>query len=319
MSFKKFIALCLSIAFFTCSYIELPSSAESSVIINEGYISNSQKAGLYVNEETGEFTVTDENGCVWKSNPIFDGFDESASGLERTNQRSQILVQYLDEDKNINDTNNFIDSDRVVVEETKSGVKVVYVFSELGFIIPLNLSYKNGIFTASIDTSKINERYENKILNITVLPYFGAGKMGEKGYVFIPDGCGAIVSLEKSKAYIKKYQKNVFGENPVLYKASVKTVEEQIYLPVFGIKNGVSDIEYFEEMLNEEKLSSVKKVSKKILELYNQYKKHIGVWIFNGYSLTEAFAIKQAKSNKVGRNELCPCGSGKKFKKCCGK
>jgi uncharacterized protein len=22
---------------------------------------------------------------------------------------------------------------------------------------------------------------------------------------------------------------------------------------------------------------------------------------------------------KVGRNELCPCGSGKKFKHCCGK
>ena len=22
---------------------------------------------------------------------------------------------------------------------------------------------------------------------------------------------------------------------------------------------------------------------------------------------------------KVGRNELCPCGSGKKYKKCCGK
>lgn len=24
-----------------------------------------------------------------------------------------------------------------------------------------------------------------------------------------------------------------------------------------------------------------------------------------------------AKSNKIGRNELCPCGSGKKYKKCC--
>lgn len=23
--------------------------------------------------------------------------------------------------------------------------------------------------------------------------------------------------------------------------------------------------------------------------------------------------------NKVGRNDPCPCGSGKKFKKCCGK
>ena len=27
----------------------------------------------------------------------------------------------------------------------------------------------------------------------------------------------------------------------------------------------------------------------------------------------------QAKSKKVGRNEPCPCGSGKKYKQCCGK
>ena len=27
----------------------------------------------------------------------------------------------------------------------------------------------------------------------------------------------------------------------------------------------------------------------------------------------------QAKSSKVGRNDLCPCGSGKKYKQCCGK
>ena len=28
---------------------------------------------------------------------------------------------------------------------------------------------------------------------------------------------------------------------------------------------------------------------------------------------------KAAKSSKVGRNEKCPCGSGKKYKQCCGK
>ena len=27
----------------------------------------------------------------------------------------------------------------------------------------------------------------------------------------------------------------------------------------------------------------------------------------------------QAKSNNIGRNDLCPCGSGKKYKNCCGK
>ncbi len=31
-----------------------------------------------------------------------------------------------------------------------------------------------------------------------------------------------------------------------------------------------------------------------------------------------AASAEQAKSDKVGRNELCPCGSGRKYKKCCG-
>ncbi len=30
-------------------------------------------------------------------------------------------------------------------------------------------------------------------------------------------------------------------------------------------------------------------------------------------------ASKMAVSTKVGRNDPCPCGSGKKYKKCCGK
>lgn len=29
--------------------------------------------------------------------------------------------------------------------------------------------------------------------------------------------------------------------------------------------------------------------------------------------------VKQARSSKIGRNEPCPCGSGLKYKKCCGK
>jgi len=33
---------------------------------------------------------------------------------------------------------------------------------------------------------------------------------------------------------------------------------------------------------------------------------------------SNTLSASRAKSVKVGRNELCPCGSGKKFKKCCG-
>lgn len=35
-------------------------------------------------------------------------------------------------------------------------------------------------------------------------------------------------------------------------------------------------------------------------------KRHDGTWIH-----------RRIKSEQVGRNDPCPCGSGKKFKKCC--
>ncbi|MGA7826228.1 MAG: preprotein translocase subunit SecA [Geobacteraceae bacterium] len=36
------------------------------------------------------------------------------------------------------------------------------------------------------------------------------------------------------------------------------------------------------------------------------------------FNLSEDVPQQPAKSNKVGRNDPCPCGSGKKYKKCCG-
>lgn len=31
----------------------------------------------------------------------------------------------------------------------------------------------------------------------------------------------------------------------------------------------------------------------------------------------EAHSVKVREHSKIGRNELCPCGSGKKYKNCC--
>lgn len=37
-------------------------------------------------------------------------------------------------------------------------------------------------------------------------------------------------------------------------------------------------------------------------------------------AITKEFRVAgMAVSNKIGRNDPCPCGSGKKYKKCCGK
>lgn len=43
-----------------------------------------------------------------------------------------------------------------------------------------------------------------------------------------------------------------------------------------------------------------------------------GIWYFvNGDAVAPRPVVRETP--KIGRNEPCPCGSGKKFKKCCGK
>jgi SEC-C motif-containing protein len=46
------------------------------------------------------------------------------------------------------------------------------------------------------------------------------------------------------------------------------------------------------------------------------FKREEGAWYFTHGEMVKP---KPAVSAKVGRNEPCPCGSGLKFKKCCGK
>jgi SEC-C motif-containing protein len=49
-----------------------------------------------------------------------------------------------------------------------------------------------------------------------------------------------------------------------------------------------------------------------------QFEKKDGVWYFvDGQGVASDKPLRR-ETPKVGRNEPCPCGSGKKYKKCCG-
>ena len=80
------------------------------------------------------------------------------------------------------------------------------------------------------------------------------------------------------------------------------------------------------EMFNKDAIKSLietnnfkldKYTFQKIVDCINKYKNDIPLWAFNGFSRRD-LSNGLAKT-KVGRNDPCPCGSGKKYKKCCGK
>lgn len=46
------------------------------------------------------------------------------------------------------------------------------------------------------------------------------------------------------------------------------------------------------------------------------FRREGGVWLCSGGEVGPKSAPRHAE--KVGRNDACPCGSGRKYKKCCG-
>jgi SEC-C motif-containing protein len=48
-----------------------------------------------------------------------------------------------------------------------------------------------------------------------------------------------------------------------------------------------------------------------------QFKKVDGQWLYDEGDIVPKTIVRATP--KVGRNDPCPCGSGKKYKHCCGK
>ncbi|MGL5053501.1 MAG: SEC-C metal-binding domain-containing protein [Cetobacterium sp.] len=86
------------------------------------------------------------------------------------------------------------------------------------------------------------------------------------------------------------------------------------------LKNNIS----IDNILNDIKTRIVFKNSDDeaiFIALATRISKSLPLWVLKGNSYTDVFGENQPPRtvNKIGRNENCPCGSGKKYKKCCSK
>lgn len=106
-----------------------------------------------------------------------------------------------------------------------------------------------------------------------------------------------------------KYIVYIFNE----YRRYISNENQSILSNMKSLLYGV--INQIENLFNENKLNEqqcIEYIYKSILDLYNKIN-------FQDNSKLIENTNQKHKKIKVGRNESCPCGSGKKFKKCCGK
>ena len=74
----------------------------------------------------------------------------------------------------------------------------------------------------------------------------------------------------------------------------------------------------FDKMVDDIKEDTVRRILTVVPKVQSTERVQVAKPTTAGFEGGAPIQKKPATSNKVGRNDLCPCGSGKKYKKCCG-
>ncbi|MCQ2770985.1 MAG: DUF5696 domain-containing protein, partial [Clostridia bacterium] len=80
----------------------------------------------------------------------------------------------------------------------------------------------------------------NKVESIDLLPFFGAAYKDQEGYLFVPDGSGALIYNNNNRLTAKTYEKALYGfDNGTSDKISgsakaTSATSENQYMPIFG-------------------------------------------------------------------------------------
>lgn len=104
----------------------------------------------------------------------------------------------------------------------------------------LQILLENDGFTFNIPQNSLKEQGKTKLMAVSVLPFFGATKIGEDGYIFYPDGSGALIDLyDYQRSTQLSYTYSLYGISKpdfTEYNAKIEQNIKNIMLPCFGIK-----------------------------------------------------------------------------------
>lgn len=111
------------------------------------------------------------------------------------------------------------------------------------FEVTLDYRLENDSLVAELDPEKVQYDTENyALVDIDLLEYFGAAGTDEEGYLFVPDGSGALIYHNNGKTAAPAYQGAVYGEDRTNIVNSEKKSELDqavaVRMPVFGLKKG---------------------------------------------------------------------------------
>lgn len=244
------LCLCILISFMLIGFTnEVMADNSVSKRLPDSYkkATETDEIILYYDKDNYGIAIEDKrNGYVWRSAVDYDKYDEG----DLNNLMISRMTALFDF-KYTNTTNKkyaivSIDYNNhkpeVSIESKSNGLKMLYKFSKLGISIPINISVEKNILTAHIPVEKIREEGEYHLITLDLLPFLGASYNKEQGYIFYPDGSGALFRFKNEpRKNINRSSFYIYGTDSLdldNYKENDEKNIKTAMLPVFGVKKG---------------------------------------------------------------------------------
>lgn len=240
--YSAFASIFVSLAVLIFTPYSRVSAAEATA---DGMTSVLTKGDLsfYANAENGEVAlINTKSGISWKSNPDFSDADERLGNGQKRLMGAQLEILYYDTKNSPQERNSAVASvakGGLSFSKTEKGCRFVYNFPEDDIKVTLEYELSNSYLSVKVPKNGISESGENRLLEISVLPYFGCGSFDDRGTILLPDGCGTVIEMNNGKSSGSAIHERIYGDDVVASPDRLVTERKNMQFPVFGIgKNG---------------------------------------------------------------------------------
>lgn len=243
---KFFVAVFIILTVASAVYANTYDGTEL-VFENKGFelIDQNFNFNLYLNMDTANILVVNsKTNDFWSTTPLDIDLNTSINPFNKNRIKSQLLITVLNKKDIKTIANSFIEvvqKDTIVYEIEDGKITIWYEFGKFSISIPVLYELTEEGLRASIDLNDIIEEEETeeekrdfRLVKIALNPFFGAEKRGEKGFILIPDGSGAIMEFDAAKT-TDVYNSKIYTNDYSLNNAVAHLQNKELPLAMYAM------------------------------------------------------------------------------------
>lgn len=183
----------------------------------------------------------DSEEMLWST-----GVTEEEYGIEIVNKltekalKQMVTVKYTDFGMKSGVENNLSTTCKTTVRKINDGLRFDFNFTKIDISLSLEFALTENGVSVYMPQKAIEEKGKYKLTGVDLLPMFGASPTDKEGYIFVPDGSGAIYNLGESKSEENVLTLDIYDSMLIDLddaEASLAQAIKKVAAPVFGVKH----------------------------------------------------------------------------------